>query len=277
MEVINPSVELWEEGNDPIAHIARCASICYQSKNYNAEKMVEHLKKDGHLSMFRHYSHYYIISKHSKAGEIMLDYLKGCDTFGDNPYWSYFIGKKAIYVSTNEQFVMEHEKFDELFNMYEVTRNTFEEKTEDKSLLRYTFCVISSIKVSRELNRVSPNNIAEQSTRYVNFLSKNGDVAICHSVDDHLTAVDKAVFAEELNQECEWYKQHIASGCKPEDARRVLPLDTATRCAYTYNAREWKHIIDLRFFETTGKAAPDAKVVGEMLYKELKKLGYYEK
>ena len=42
---------------------------------------------------------------------------------------------------------------------------------------RYTFVVTTQISTSRELNRTSPNNIMEQSTRYVNFYSKGG--AIC--------------------------------------------------------------------------------------------------
>ena len=68
----------------------------------------------------------------------------------------------------------------------------------------------------------------------------------------------------------------ISSGVKPEDARRVLPLDTATICAYTYSIKEWKRIIDLRYFGTTGKPAPDAKVIGEMLYNSIKEMGYYD-
>lgn len=34
-------------------------------------------------------------------------------------------------------------------------------------MMRYTFCVDTQISTSRELNRVSPNSIAEMSTRYV--------------------------------------------------------------------------------------------------------------
>lgn len=277
MELIKPKVEYWSEGNDPIAHVARCASVCYQSKNYNAEKMVEMLLKDGHHSMFRHSSHYYIVSKHSLAGNALLNYIASCKTFGDNPFWSYYVGERAIYISTNEQFVMEHNSFDELLSKYEVKEDEFVRKTEDKTLIRFTFCITTSIKVSRELNRVSPNNIAEQSTRYVNFLSKNGGVAVCDSVDDHLTAIDKAVFAEELTQITDWYNAHIESGLKPEDARRILPIDTATRVVYTYNFREWSHILDLRYFETTGKAAPDAKLIGKIVYDIFKELGYYGK
>lgn len=39
-------------------------------------------------------------------------------------------------------------------------------------MMRYTFCVDTQISTSRELNRVSPNNIAEMSTRYIGFSDK---------------------------------------------------------------------------------------------------------
>ena len=53
-------------------------------------------------------------------------------------------------------------------NKYQIS---FEEIKQIKPIwdkyLRYTFCVVTQISTSRELNRVSPNNISEQSTRYV--------------------------------------------------------------------------------------------------------------
>ena len=58
------------------------------------------------------------------------------------------------------------------------------------------------------------------------------------------------------------YRRLLKSGMKPQDARGILPLDTYTVVAYTYNLSEWKHILDLRFRETTGKAHPNAKEVG---------------
>lgn len=48
---------------------------------------------------------------------------------------------------------------------------------------------------------------------------------------------------------------------KPEDARGILPLDTATKVIYTYTVAQWKHIIDLRYYGTTGKPHPNAKLV----------------
>lgn len=57
------------------------------------------------------------------------------------------------------------------------------------------------------------------------------------------------------------YKYLLCAGMKPEDARGILPLDTATKVVMTYSVREWKHIIDLRYYGTTGTPHPNAKLV----------------
>lgn len=276
MEIIDPKVEYWEESPNLVEHIAKCAAVCYRTLNYSPEKMYEHLERDGHHSMFRHASHYYIVPKGSLlTGEYLLLYQVNAKVFGENPFIDVYDYDKFYYMSTNEQYTVEHPKFEKLFRKYEVSREDFAELCPNKDLVRFTFCITTSIKVSRELNRVSPNNIAEQSTRYVNFASKIGDVQVCKSVDEHLSKEDRDEILDALNIETVVYKNLISNGVKPEDARRVLPLDTATVCAYTYSAKVWKHIIDLRYFETTGKAAPDAKIIGKMLYDEFVKLGYY--
>ena len=72
------------------------------------------------------------------------------------------------------------------------------------------------------------------------------------------------------------YKEMIDKGMFPQDARGVLPLDTATKVIYTYTHKEWKHIIDLRVNEITGPAHPNAKLiiscVEKILMDEAKKL-----
>ena len=61
---------------------------------------------------------------------------------------------------------------------------------------------------------------------------------------------------------------------KPQDARGVLPLDTATVCIYTYSYSEWRHIIDLRYYGTTGAPHHNAKIIAGMIKEELEDLGY---
>ena len=48
---------------------------------------------------------------------------------------------------------------------------------------------------------------------------------------------------------------------KPEDARGLLPLDTATKVVYTYSVKEWEDILALRLYDKTGKAHPNCKAV----------------
>ena len=57
------------------------------------------------------------------------------------------------------------------------------------------------------------------------------------------------------------YREALIMGIYPQDARGLLPLDTATKVVYTYSYKEWQHIIDLRFHGTTGKPHPNAKEI----------------
>ena len=273
MVLVNPSLEYLKQddmiGNN---HVAQCAAVCYKTEKFNTAKMIERLVRDGHISMFRHASHYYRIPKLSEIGIRLGRYLDDCKLFGNNPFIPYAQDKDNYFIVLNGQYIIEHPKFESDIMEYQIPENEFSEYAPN--LVRFTFVITCSIKVSRELNRVSPNNIAEQSTRYVNFLSKCGDVAVCKSVDEHLNDFLKTNIINTLYKETNEYKKLIELGCKPEDARRVLPLDTATRCAYTYTLDEWKHILDLRYYEKTGKAAPDAKVIGELIHDKLFKLGY---
>ena len=59
-----------------------------------------------------------------------------------------------------------------------------------------------------------------------------------------------------------------------QDARGVLPLDTATRCIYTYSTKEWFDIIKKRVYNTTGKAHPNAAIICKLIEQELNGLGY---
>ena len=199
MQIIKPSVEYWEQGNDREAHIARCAAVCYMSKKYDKDALIKHLINHNHLSMFRHATRYYIVGYTSYAGQLLRNYLDCCRTFGVNPLLHIYKGIQAMYVSTNEQYIMEHTGFKTLMSPHEVSFEQFVQSSESKELIRLTFCIITSIKVSRELNRVSPNNIAEQSTRYVNLFVKNKNIPVCESVEDGLSAVDKAIIAESLS------------------------------------------------------------------------------
>ena len=48
----------------------------------------------------------------------------------------------------------------------------------------------------------------------------------------------------------------------------------STEVVYTYSAREWRHIIDLRYFGKTGVPHPNAKIIAGMIKDKLEEHGY---
>lgn len=248
-----------------ISWCGNCYGKEYKEPNQEVDKkMVEGLIKRGHLSMLRHASVYI-----SHLEEI-LPYLE--KHIANSPYWNYcmYLGYASTNLQefmqsktdrapvtdiSNEQFLEECSKHPDLFNLY-----------------RLTFCITTQISTSRELNRVSPNNIAERSTRYCT--SKNG-LLICRPW--WLSSAKEATFNSRSPINELWYYNNAISkveeayltllgqGMKPEDARGILPLDTATKVIYTYSIREWQHILDLRLYDKTGKAHPNAHVVMQMV------------
>ena len=77
------------------------------------------------------------------------------------------------------------------------------------------------------------------------------------------------------NQAAEYaYMKLIEAGCKPQEARTILPLDCNTELVHTAFISDWKHFFDLRALGTTGAPHPDAKVLALPLMEEFKAKGY---
>lgn len=277
MNLIYPSVEYWPN-NDNILHVAKCARVCYASEKDDAEssiKLYDRLMMKNHTSMFRHESHYYIIKRkddkeHYKKVYRELEYYRYCD------YIDWICEDGVICVTLNGDFYR-NQRFRNLINLItdnEVPKSIYEEIENGFLQLRHTFCIITQISTSRELNRTSPNNIAEQSTRYVNF-GKKGGITICLP---HWW--DKASWFKKTIHKVYWkgcelmYNLLLKLGFQPQDARGVLPLDIATKVVYTYSVREWEHILDLRLFNKTGSAHPNCRTVCKEIHNTLLNLNY---
>lgn len=291
MKIIEPSVELWLQ-EDAKAHVARCARICYGRETGNDEATIRRLINDKHWSMFRHESVYAMIPNHDKNLGDLATYYANCPYINIHMFGSY------TYVSTNRNFIMDNEDypFIKLIKQYQVDRHKFisieEHRQITMPMLRYTFKVTTQISTSRELNRVSPNNIAERSTRYV---YEDGTLCRPHWMTDE----DYEVFKDEHSDDsflpdnylkddkiairkyvwsCDRsfydYKELVNLGVHRQDARGVLPLDTATECVYSYSYKEWCHILDLRYYGTTGRPHENARIIASMIRNELMDLGY---
>lgn len=285
MKIIEPEIELLQQGNNIVSHVAKCARVCYGKTDGDDQRTYDTLIIRKHLSMLRHATRYFIIpEKHAD------DYIKSLAYINETNIIAGIDLKRnsdgAIYIAANGQWCFEHPDIIKNIEKHEINvfglGNGF-----DKELIRYTFKVTTQISTSRELNRVSPNNIAERSTRYVyedgsvcrpHWMTKeeaeyintepilNDDWIENHSwAKRYIWTVDNSFY---------WYKDIIAKGMHRQDARGMLPIDTATICVYTYTLKEWKHILDLRYYGTTGKPHPNAKLIANLIRIKLNELGY---
>lgn len=291
MKIIQPKVELWQQGEDKVAHVARCARICYKKETGNDSALYGSLERRNHLSMYRHETYYAAVPTYKKDS-IIWQCLAG---YMHCPYIKWVRYRNNTYIITNGNFIRDIVKDNPvLFHMIYDNQITSEEAEQIKPIwehfIRYTFCVVTQISTSRELNRVSPNNIAEQSTRYV---YEDGTICKPHWMSDEIATHfnEEPLFADWIDDNIEHQKayQYISScndsfinyktlvdefGMNRQDARGVLPIDTATRCVYTYSIAEWRAILDLRYYGTTGAPHPNAKIIAGMIRQELIKLGY---
>lgn len=101
---------------------------------------------------------------------------------------------------------------------------------------------VTDIGTSREIIRHRIFSFAEQSTRYVNF-DNYGFEFIIPPVD---TREERLPFELACEDAALAYEHLIGCGMKPEIARAVLPLCTATRIVVSGNMREWRHAFELR-------------------------------
>lgn len=285
MKIIEPKVELWQQGDDSKAHVARCARVCYGRETGNDEATIKRLINDEHWSMFRHGTYYIIANDSDKTLETII--INYANTIGFN----YHYEKHVYYITVNGNWVLDHKTQFGYLSKYIVPIEDFRNTEIGFHMMRYTFCVDTQISTSRELNRVSPNSIAEKSTRYV---YEDGSICRPHWIskeeaelfnNDNNIILNEAINAD-LNEAINVY----LNGCKRDfeeykilvdkykirrqDARGKLPLDTATRCIYTYSIDEWFDIIRKRVYNTTGKAHPNATIICKLIEQELNGLGY---
>ena len=136
----------------------------------------------------------------------------------------------------------------------------------------------SQLSVKFIVNRAIANEIvrhrlfsfAQESTRYINY-SKD---KFCNEIKviepDNLLPANSSVYQFWYNS-CknaeDAYMALLYDNVKPEIARDVLPLSTATEIVVTGNIREWRHFFRLR---CDSKAHPQLVSISRKLLNDLK-------
>ena len=122
--------------------------------------------------------------------------------------------------------------------------------------------------VSHEIIRHRPCSFAQESTRYC-----------CYSKDkfgNEITVIEPCFYERDSDsykiwkEQCESaekaYLSLIENKSSAQQARSVLPNSLKTEIVVTATENEWKHILNLRKFGTTGAPHPQTKEIMDIAY-----------
>ena len=290
MKIQKPQYEIWEQiaGEAGIyKQIERAGRVCYKSEDHttddSARPFVERMIQSEHFAMLEHGT-VYLVCNHGELPLYLTNKFSRCHTIE---------GKD--YITTNMRVLAENKSLSDLKYLSNYVAGRHE--------LRITVHFTTQISITREYNRHRANSMAEQSTRYCNYSKNKFDNEItinlptwveeegyngsqekedyrledmCADIAEgraqEWSKLDTWIFA---NQAAEYaYMKLIEAGCKPQEARAILPLDCNTELVHTAFINDWKHFFDLRALGTTGAPHPDAKVLALPLMEEFKAKGY---
>lgn len=113
---------------------------------------------------------------------------------------------------------------------------------------------------------------SQESTRYCNYSKEKFGNEITVIIPQSLKSSENArlfnVWKSAMEESEKSYFLLIESGCSPQIARGVLPIDLKTEIVITANLREWRHIFNLR---TSNAAHPSMQQLMRPLLKEFQK------
>ncbi len=257
MKLIESSIEHVSQGDtleNMYAQIERAGRICYASESkegVTSKNFVDKLIKSGHTSVLEHGT-IYLQYRYDSTKKEDVKFGKLNARYKNNNYSvsnEVTMFPHSLYITTNLRVLVENKWLGDLQYLCEPTIH--HEK-------RYSFEVICPISVSREWNRHRTLSVSEQSTRYCNF-SKNKFKNEISFIKPYWypTKDRRDYYFESLIESSETeYFQLIALDAKPQEAREVLPLCTATKVFYTGFKSDWEHWLELR---DSNAAHPDIR------------------
>ena len=243
MRLINQSVDILKQPTDIISVyklVELAARICYKSEDKITEdsykKIIDMLNAKNHQSPFEHGTIYLT------TGDVNCGKKYMANPFSKVKYVNTF------YITTNLRVIKE--------NGWEEDFKYLCEPTEYHNK-RVSVHIITSIGISRELNRHRCHSICEESTRYCNYSKDKFGNELTFIIPSWVTTTCPTnENAGPTRADMEWsaimmraeegYFSLLEKGWKPQQARSVLPLDTKTELIHTAFKDDWKEFFKLR-------------------------------
>ena len=268
MKLIESKAELvlQQEGLEGVyKQIELCGRTCYKSEDKitedSAKGFVDRMIKSNHTAMLEHGTVYLALpmetiipSNAGCWGKYLGKYSKGSIVCTVN-------GEQRVAITTNLRVLVEHGWLDDLKYICEPTE--YHER-------RYTLKLTTDRGVSHELVRHRVFSFAQESTRYCNYSKDKFNNELTFIFPHWLLNRDHDKFTKALKDAQKYYFTLLDQGWTPQEARQVLPNALKTEICMTGFESDWKHFLDLRYFEVTGKAHPDMKELATKIVEQFK-------
>lgn len=144
-------------------------------------------------------------------------------------------------------------------------------RNHESCLEHYSFTVkfIVDRAIHNEIVRHRLASYCGESSRYCNYSKDKftNEITVIHPIFLKEGSYEYFAWKEACQTSERIYMDMLEHGCKPEEARSVLPLSVKTETVMTANVREWRHFFSLR---TTPFAHIQMRQVTIPLLEELK-------
>lgn len=276
MRLIKPSYEIWQQPSGlegvykQIEHVGR---VCYKSEDKitedSAKPFVDRMIKSGHGAMLEHGTVYLAMPMET----ILPIEANGWGKYTKDPYSKGFKvcevdGHRRVAVTTNLRVLVENDWLDDLQYICEPTE--YHER-------RVTAYFIADAGVMREFFRHRVFSMAQESTRYCNYLRDKFGNSITVIYPCWLKEEEELEFEEDMRVIEELYFKWLKKGWTAQQARVFLPLSVKAEAVMTGFVSDWKHFFSLRSrIAQTGKPHPQAQELADPLMDEFVKKGIME-
>lgn len=277
MKLIESKVEYipQEEGLEGIyKQIELAGRTAYHSQDKitsdSAKDFVDRMIKSKHGAALEHGTVYLVY------GEDRTRNLKKCffvKKYLENPYSHVVFHRSDILkttfasITTNYRVLAENMWEEDIAMNFELSE--FHEK-------RYTMRFTCDRGVSHQLVRERLMSFLQESQRYCSYIKEKFGASVTFIQPDWIKTSDQKEFEEDIKAVEKLYFKWLNKGYKAEEARYFLINGTKTEIVITAFASDWRHMLDLRYFEKTGKVSPDMKDLMQKAQKTMQDAGIWE-
>lgn len=276
MKLIKPSFLIKEQEPGLLGiyrQIEYAGRICYKSSDKitedSAKPFVDRMIKSGHGAMLEHGTVYLFCPTEEYVdsnGDVQ--YYNPLEKYQNNNYSALVDSNEGIYVTTNLRVLVENGWMEDLQYLCEPTE--YHER-------RITVHFIADAGVMREFFRHRVFSMAQESTRYCNYLRDKFSNSITVIYPSWLKEEEELEFEEDMRVIEELYFKWLNKGWAAQQARVFLPLGVKAEAVMTGFVSDWKHFFRLRSrIAETGKPHPQAQELADPLMDEFVKRGIME-